>query len=524
MNLVNMLAERARQHPARPALVDTRQGRDRVVSFGELMRRVAAGAHTLQQMGLRRGQVILVFQPVSIELYELILSAFHAGLRVMLADPSAGRVFLALCCRRLMPDAYFGGWKAQCLRLTVPGLWRIGMTIGPGRWFPGVRAWRTDAGSAPITGVPDDEPALFTFTSGSTGAPKAAVRTHGFLLAQHRTLARALDFQDGEVDLVTLPVFVLANLASGLTSVLAATDLAHPGSPDAAAIRSQCDRHGVTRCTASPAFFEGLLEAPGGMPPLQKVFTGGAPVYPDLLGRLRQVLPNTTVQSVYGSTEAEPIAHCSAHEGNSESEAITRRGGGLCAGLPVPEIQLKVIAGRWGDPLGPLTREDFSKLEVPTGQAGEIVVTGEHVLQGYLDGLGDSESKIRVEGDIWHRTGDAGWLDHSGQLWLLGRGAERLPTFAAGTGLPTDALSYPFAVECAMREAFPQIRMAAISWQGRRLLVVGKPGHPQESATIRAKAEAFGIAQIRHLDHLPLDRRHQAKIDYPALRRALEVR
>ncbi|MCX6865134.1 MAG: AMP-binding protein, partial [Verrucomicrobia bacterium] len=118
MNLVNMLDERARQHPARPALVDTRKGRDRVVSFGELSRRVAAGAHTLQQMGLRRGQVILVFQPVSIELYEILLSAFHAGLRVMLADPSAGRAFLALCCRRLPPDAYFGAWKAQCLRLT----------------------------------------------------------------------------------------------------------------------------------------------------------------------------------------------------------------------------------------------------------------------------------------------------------------------------------------------------------------------------------------------------------------------
>ena len=107
--------------------------------------------------------------------------------------------------------------------------------------------------------VPDDEPALVTFTSGSTGVPKAAVRTHGFLMAQHRALEKALEFAEGETDLITLPVFVLANLASGLTSVLADTDLRAPGKADAAAIREQCRRHGVTRCAASPAFFEALL-------------------------------------------------------------------------------------------------------------------------------------------------------------------------------------------------------------------------------------------------------------------------
>ncbi|MCX6865135.1 MAG: AMP-binding protein, partial [Verrucomicrobia bacterium] len=400
----------------------------------------------------------------------------------------------------------------------------IAMAISSGRWFPGARAWRTGAGSVPITAVPDDEPALVTFTSGSTGAPKAAVRTHGFLLAQHRALSHALDFEDGEVDLVTLPVFVLANLASGLTSVLAATDLAQPGAPAAAAIRAQCDRHGVTRCTASPAFFAGLLHAPGGMPHVGKIFTGGAPVYPDLLRRLRAAVPDAAIHAVYGSTEAEPIAHFPAAEASAETASITRRGGGLCAGRPVPGIHLKIIADRWGEPLGPLRGGTFANLAVPNMQAGEIVVTGEHVLHGYLDGLGDSETKIHVDDRVWHRTGDAGWLDDAGRLWLLGRCAEKLPPFTAAAGLPTAAMSYPFAVECAMREAFPQIRMAAIAWQGRRLLVVGTPGHPQETAAIRTKAEEFGIAQIRHLDHLPLDRRHQAKIDYPALRRALEVR
>ncbi|MEI6177271.1 MAG: AMP-binding protein [Verrucomicrobiota bacterium] len=521
MNLVTLLQEQASLHPERPALVDSLNGQDRVVSFGALARRVSAGACALQSMGLQRGNVILVFQPVSIELYELILAAFHAGVRVMLADPSAGREFLSHCCRRLMPDAYFGSWKAQCLRLTVREMRRIRIPIVAGPWFPGARTWRTDTGDCPITVVPDDEPALITFTSGSTGIPKAAVRSHGFLLAQHRTLSRALVFEDGEVDLVTLPVFVLANLASGLTSVLAATDLARPGTPDATAIRHQCERHGATRCTASPAFFEGLLRSPDGIPPFRKIFTGGAPVFPDLLRRLSTGTSGNLIHSVYGSTEAEPISHFSADE-SEETAEITRHGGGLCSGAPVAEIQLRVIDDRWGAPLGPMYHDDLIRLTVPNGQAGEIVVTGEHVLNGYLDGVGDSETKIHVDDRVWHRTGDAGWIDENGRIWLLGRCSEKLPSFPAPEGLPANALIYPFAIECAMREIFPETRMAAIAWQGDRTLVVGRICDPIEATEIRTKTEELGIRKVIHIERIPLDRRHNAKIDYPALREILD--
>lgn len=522
MNLSTLLEERALMHPEQVALVDSHNGRDRVVTFAELSRRVEAGACALHGMGLRRGQVVLVFQPVSIELYEFLLAAFRSGIRVMLADPSAGKEFLSLCCQRLMPDAFFGSWKAQCLRIAVPALRRIDKTIVAGPWFPRAMRWHTDQGKMPMLAVPDDEPALITFTSGSTGRPKAAVRTHGFLLAQHRELSQSLGFENGETDLITLPVFVLANLASGVTSVLAATDLAHPGRPDAKAIRDQCTRHHVTRCTASPAFFEGLLKSPQGIPAFQKIFTGGAPVFPDLLRRLCAALPEAAIHSVYGSTEAEPIAHFSTSETDIETDALTRRGGGLCAGVPVPGIQLKIITDRWGEALGPMDAAEFSRMEIPHGQAGEIIVAGDHVLGGYLDGIGDDETKIHVAGDVWHRTGDAGWIDAAGRLWLLGRCAAKLPSFAAPAEIPLDALRYPFAIECALRETFPEIRTAAIEWHGRRLLVVGKQLDTKNTESMRLAACDLGIEDVICVDALPLDRRHHAKIDYPALREMLK--
>lgn len=516
MNLVSLLENRAREHPDRIALADRHRGADRVMSYGELARRVAAGAEELASRGLRKGGVILLFQPVSIELYEILLASFHAGLRVMLADPSAGREFLGLCCRRLKPDGFFGSWKAQALRLAVPEMRRIPLAICPEAWFPGARAWRTDgAGGAPAE-VADDDAALITFTSGSTGEPKAAVRSHGFLLAQHRVLSRALNFEAGEVDLVTLPVFVLANLASGLTSVLAAADAARPGFPDVVVAGRQCRRFGVTRCAASPAVFEGFLSGPTGVPGFGKVFTGGAPVFPDLLRRLGGALPEAAIESVYGSTEAEPIAHFPAKLSDGVTDGLTRRGGGLCAGRPVAEIALRIIADQWGTPL------DRAGPEVECGQAGEIIVSGAHVLAGYLDGLGDGETKIPGAGGVWHRTGDAGWMDGQGRLWLLGRCAEKMRLFPAEGGLPADALRYPFAVECALRELFPGIRMAALELEGRRTLVVGKECDDSLAARIRSGADGLGMERVVFIREIPLDRRHQAKVDYPALRKLLE--
>ena len=513
MNLVSLLVERAGMHPDRPALVDRFRGEDRVVSYGELSRRAAAGAEDLQQMGLKRGQSVLVFQPVSIELFEFLLAAFHAGLQVMLADPSAGRPYLSLCCQRLVPAAFFGSWKAQCLRLMVEEMRDIGISICSEGWFPGAKSWRTDSAGAPMVETDDDEAALVTFTSGSTGRPKAAVRSHGFLLGQHRALSKALDFEDGEVDLITLPVFVLANLASGLTSILAATDLSKPGSPDVAAVTAQCGKFHVTRCSASPAFFDGFLKSAAGIPAFEKVFTGGAPVFPDLLRRLRMSLPDARIHAVYGSTEAEPIAHFQAEHANRDTDSMTLQGGGLCAGKPIPEIDLRIISDQWGKPLGPLNEVDLQKLSVTDGQAGEIIVSGDHVLGGYLDGLGDEETKIRVGGRIWHRTGDAGWLDAQGRVWLLGRCAEKLPG-----GAPC----YPFAVECALREIFPEIRMAALGWKGRRTLVVGTRCDMQEAAAVESSAARFDIGDVIYVESIPLDHRHNAKIDYPALRGVLQ--
>src|SRR5690606_4454557 len=104
----------------------------------------------------------------------------------------------------------------------------------------------------------------------------------------------------------------------GAESVLPDADLRRPGEIDAAPVLAQVAEHGATRIMASPAFLERLVDHPaaarGALHAVRTIVTGGGPVFPDLVDRLRQLAPAARIISVYGSTEAEPIAHVSDAE------------------------------------------------------------------------------------------------------------------------------------------------------------------------------------------------------------------
>ncbi|MEM1043349.1 MAG: AMP-binding protein [Bacteroidota bacterium] len=510
MNVADLFQAQAEARPDAVALVEGRGRRRRAVTFADLERLGAEGAGRLAHAGLAKGDAVLVLVPLSVELYVVLAAVLRLGLVAVLLDPGAGRAHVAACCRVLPPAAFVGVPKAHGLRLFVPGVRRIPLRFAVGGWVPGAKRWSRGGGACPVTPCAPDDPALLTFTTGSTGAPKAAVRTHGFLRAQHRALAEALGHEAGQVDLPTLPVFVLAGLASGLTSVLPEADLRRPGAVAPAPVLAQIEAEEVTRSAASPAFFERLLGAEDLAPlaRLRRLDTGGAPVFPDLLDRLQAAAPAAEVVAVYGSTEAEPIAELPAASLTASDRERVRTGSGLPAGRPVDTVRLRVIEDCWGTPIGPLSGTTFEALTCPPGTAGEIVVSGAHVLPGYLGGAGDAESKFEVGGVRWHRTGDAGTLETDGRLWLLGRCAAAVRD-AHGT-------LYPLAVEAAAREVAGVRRSALVAAEGRRTLVVEAQDGFDDERLREALAWAH-LAAVLPVAAVPLDRRHNAKVDYPAL-------
>jgi len=520
MNIAEVMTQQAQENPDAIAIIDTHRGRERRTTFAELESLSARGATLFGKLGLKEGDAVLVLQPMSLELYGVLVAIFRLGLVAVVIDPSAGRAHLARCCKLYPPDAFIASPKAHLLRLLFPALKRIPLKLSTSIWLPGAVRLKQAKGlteNSVVLPLAADAPALVTFTSGSTGQPKAAVRSHGFLIAQHRALATSLELQMGEMDLSTLPIFVLANLASGVTSLIPNANLTKPGAVKVAPIEQQLERLKPDRLSASPAFLTRIVEhyeqSHRSLPYLNKVFTGGAPVFPNLLERAQTVFPGAYVAGVYGSTEAEPIAHIAWHNVNAHDKTAMRAGRGLLTGAPVPDIQLRILEANWEKALSPLSDAAFAARCQAPGEVGEIVVSGDHVLKGYLNGVGDEETKFSVNGTRWHRTGDVGYLDRTGRLWLLGR-ASAVIRDARGT-------LYPFAVECAAQ--MPELaRVAVVSHKERRLLLLEpRPGHTANPSGLRERLAWAQLDDFKTLQ-IPVDKRHNAKVDYPQLHKLLE--
>lgn len=546
MNITQILIDQATRRPEQTALVEAVGGGTRTLTFAELAERSARAAALLRAAGLRKGDRVLVFQPMSIELYVALLAIFRLGLVATVLDPSAGRRHIEQCCGIARPKAFLGPARAHLLRLSCRGLRRIERHFITTGWAPRATRWSTLELFEPLNSItPCDmsHDALLTFTSGSTGVPKAAVRSHGFLLAQHDALAESIELEPGEVDLPTLPIFVLANLASGVATVIPQGDLRRPGFIEPGPVLEQIERHHITRTVGSPALYARLLrgargagartalahtarrqaatEYPGesgetALGGLRKLYTGGAPVFPPLLQELQSALPQGRVIVVYGSTEAEPISHLDWAEAETADLDAMYAGKGLLVGRPVNQIELRTLPNRWREPLQAMTAGEFASLTLPPEQSGEIVVSGPHVLGSYLNGIGDEETKFRVEGEVWHRTGDAGYLDARGRLWLLGR--------AGAVFRDERGTIHPFAAECAASQLAWIERSALASRNGERLLAVqlGSRAPADAERHVKETLSWAHLDRVVRLPRIPVDRRHNAKVDYPALERELD--
>jgi acyl-CoA synthetase (AMP-forming)/AMP-acid ligase II len=251
------------------------------------------------------------------------------------------------------------------------------------------------------------------------------------------------------------------------------------------------------------------------LPSLSEIFVGGAPVFPNLLRKLARMAPQAEITAVYGSTEAEPIAEISYSQIQPSDFSSMTAGRGLLAGHPVPQIRLAVVEHKWGIPIGPFSESEFQQARAPIGKAGEIAVSGAHVLPGYLHGQGDAETKFDMGGSRWHRTGDAGYIDDRGRVWLLGRCDARIQD--------EHGVLYPFTVECAAQQIPGVRRAAAVTHKGRRLLALELDDRSSlnVATAVHRALQWAQINSVKILPKIPLDKRHNSKVNYPELRKLL---
>ena len=512
MNVVHILEKQALELPQQVAI---RHGKG-CITFASLSNHSAQGGQFLKSLGLKPGDTVLVFVPMSIDLYVILMSIWRLGAHAMFLDPSSGKEKIAQCCERQPPKAFIGIPKAQLLRLMTPSLRAIPIAISTGfslfcKKWSSIKAFDELA----IAECADDEPALITFTSGSTGLPKGTIRSHGFLMAQNRILAKTLNLKPGNADLATLPVFALINLANGVTTIIPSEKIMSPGKVNGTKVLAEISKYKPQSAVASPAFFECLLKSPNRheLQHLDVIFTGGAPVFPQLLKNLQKYMPDKKVYAVFGSTEAEPIAEMAFTDMSESDLQKMAAGKGLLTGPCVKDISCRIIGDHWGQQLQSMTSAAFDKLQLHPMEPGEIVVYGDHVLKSYLGGYGDEENKFQVDEQIWHRTGDLGYFDDQNRLWLLGRCTAKVKD--------GHYYLYPFAVETAAMQVDAVKRAAMCQVEELTILVIDSPEKSHKlKKSLEGIAKEFNIDQLLFLE-IPLDKRHNAKIDYPELMKSI---
>ncbi len=272
-------------------------------------------------------------------------------------------------------------------------------TAGWDQPSPFTRILHDETATVSLPPLKRTDPAAMVYTAGLTGKPLGAVLTHGNLLSQSVLLHDLFCADETARNLAVIPFFhtfgCAANLlvlvrVGGSTVLLERFTLDH--------VFQALERERVTYFCGVPRLFLGMLLEEGGarydLSALQFCITGGAAMPADYIPVFEERFGAPLVEG-YGLTEASPICAVTPLRGKHKPGSI---------GPVIPGVEVRII--------------DEHGKTLPTGQVGELIFRGENVMQGYH---GAPEATAQVIKDGWLFTGDLGYLDDDGYIFLTGR-------------------------------------------------------------------------------------------------------
>ena len=314
--------------------------------------------------------------------------------------------------------------------------------------------------------APPDGAALVCFTSGTTSAPKGAVLTHAALAHQSMAKLAVVGYCAADAYLHAAPLCHIGGLSSALAALLAGARHVFAPRFSPAVAAALIRRHRVTALIAVPAMLEDLAAAAaaaaagvvaggsaggqqqhrGGaaaLPSVRRLLVGGGGMRAPLEPLVRRLFPSALVASAYGMTEAASsitfLAPALALDG-APAGPQPGEPGGVCVGAPAPGVQVAICPmvqeGEAEASSGPFNHSSSSdrrdgcsssSSSSPSSSSsatasivvGEVLTAGPHVMARYWRDAAQTRAALLPGG--WLRTGDLGWLDAKGRLWLLGR-------------------------------------------------------------------------------------------------------
>ena len=524
--------DQARTDPslgARPAVVEQVNGTTNSIDFAELADRVMATAAGLSLHGVQPGDRVALMIPPGIDLTVALYACWRMGAVIVLVDSGLGAANMSRALASAHPDHLIGidramfasralRWSGRrVLAGSLPSALHRALNIETTLDALG----RLGSGHpAPPTPEPDDAAAI-VFTSGSTGPSKGVAYCHHQVRAQCDILTELYSISTDDRLVAAFAPFALYGPALGITSIVPDMDVTRPASLDASALAAAARAIGATMVFASPAALANVVATASdldlfertGLEQIRLLLSAGAPVNPGLLTRAVALMPHAEAHTPYGMTEVLPVADVSLVELLDLGTAIGRVPG-VCVGHLAPGVSVGIAPI---DGIGHAAESPVFDPDV----IGEILVRAPHTKNGY-DRLASTERAASTPTG-WHRSGDVGCLDPDGRLWVGGRLAHVITT-ECGPLLPVPVELAAESVAEVMRACavgigpagtqVPAVVIEAPSRRGARLADVDTAG------SIRTAVEAatgHTPALVLEVARLPVDRRHNSKIDRAAI-------
>ena len=259
---------------------------------------------------------------------------------------------------------------------------------------------------------PPEETAVLLFTAGTTGLPKAVMLSHASFTSFMLTSMDPPDPDTEESTILTLPLYHVAGLQAALAGVFGGRTIILQHQFEPHEWMALVQKHRVERALIVPTMLKQLLDHPEfdrhDLSSLRVVTYGGASMPPSLIERALPLLPGVQFINAFGQTETgSTIAMVPPedHVLSGPPELVEKRRKRLSSiGRPLPDVEVRIV------------QEDGQDL--PLGETGEIVARGPRLMRGYW---GQPDATANTVHDGWLYTGDLGYQDEDGYIYLSGR-------------------------------------------------------------------------------------------------------
>ncbi len=410
VSISDYVLRQAAKLAAKPALIDGATGRS--YSFGELphlIERIAAG---FTFHGLKKGDVLAIYSP-NVPEYAL---AFHAAATLGVVTTMVPPLFTEAEVDKQLRDsgakylltvpALMEKTKVALAGNSIETLFVIGGIEGAIS-FESLLTHGTDRPHVQIN--PEEDIVALPYSSGTTGLPKGVMLTHRNLVAMLREMEATEPFLETDTLVCVVPMSHLYGLHIVINLGLSqgATIVTVPRY-DLEQFLKVLQQYKVTIAPLVPPLVLTLSRAPQvqnyDLSDLRVIHCGAAPLAHEIASACQERL-GVDIRYGYGMTEVSPLSHASLVEPEKHKPGSV----GFC----LPNTECKIV--------------DYTDgVDLPPGREGEIWVRGPQVMKGYLGNTAATEEMIQPNG--WLRTGDIGYCDSDGQLFVVDRLKELIKT------------------------------------------------------------------------------------------------